>query len=86
MDGPASDGWRWPAEWERHAASWLVWPHNPETWPQRLPHAQAQFAGFVRELSDREPVNLLVRDPDSRWHVANPEKRFPGRLVHRKYQ
>ena len=24
---------RWPAEWAPHRATWLSWPHNPETWP-----------------------------------------------------
>ena len=46
---------RWPAEWEPHAATWLAWPHNPDTWPGRLGRAQSQFAVFVRELSFREP-------------------------------
>lgn len=54
---------RWPAEWEPHAATWLAWPHNPTTWPGRLGRAQAQFAVFVRELSFREPVRLLVGEP-----------------------
>lgn len=58
----APTGFRWPAEWERHAATWLAWPHNPSTWPGHLEAAQAAFAVFVRELSFREPVNLLVED------------------------
>jgi agmatine deiminase len=59
---PAQQGWRWPAEWETHAATWLAWPHNPETWPGRLERAVDQFAGFVRELHFRETVRLLVTD------------------------
>jgi len=59
---PAQAGFRWPAEWEPHAATWLAWPHNPDTWPGRLAEAQAQYAGLVRELSFRERVRLLVRD------------------------
>jgi agmatine deiminase len=52
----------WPAEWEPHAATWLAWPHNAETWPGRLEQAQREFAGFVRELHQRETVRLLVND------------------------
>lgn len=59
---PAQQGWRWPAEWEKHAATWLAWPHNPETWPGRLEQAVTAFAGFVRELHFRETVRLLVTD------------------------
>jgi len=57
---------RWPAEWEPHAATWLAWPHNPDTWPGRLERAQSQFAVFVRELSFREPVRILVGNPEMR--------------------
>jgi agmatine deiminase len=59
---PAQQGWRWPAEWETHAATWLAWPHNPETWPGRLERAVGDFAAFVRELHFRETVRLLVTD------------------------
>ena len=59
---PADTGWRWPAEWEPHAATWLAWPHNPDTWPGRLAEAREQYAGIVRELCFRERVRLLVRD------------------------
>ncbi len=51
---------RWPAEWEPHAATWLVWPQNPETWPGRLEDARREYAVFVRELAAREPVELIV--------------------------
>lgn len=53
---------RWPAEWEPHAATWLAWPHNRETWPGRLRRAQGAYAVFVREIALREPVRLLVAD------------------------
>ncbi|MGI9590677.1 MAG: agmatine deiminase family protein [Myxococcota bacterium] len=65
MGAPAREGWRWPAEWEPHAATWLAWPHNPETWPGRLEHAQDAFAVFVRELAAREPVQLLVNNVET---------------------
>ena len=29
---PAQLGYRMPAEWQRHAATWLAWPKDPETW------------------------------------------------------
>ena len=29
---------RLPAEWERHEATWLSWPHNPETWSRSEEH------------------------------------------------
>jgi agmatine deiminase len=59
---PARRGWRWPAEWEPHAATWIAWPHNPETWPGRLERAEAAFAEIARALEGRESLCILVSD------------------------
>lgn len=60
MSSP-TPGFRWPAEWEPHAATWLVWPHNPETWPGKLTRIPAIFAQMVRALLPGESVDILVR-------------------------
>ncbi len=57
---PAAFGYRWPAEWEPHAATWLAWPHNPNTWPGKFEPVPAQFAEFVRKLAQFEPVHVLA--------------------------
>lgn len=57
---PVQAGYRWPAEWEPHTATWLTWPHNPATWPDRLEHAEREYAEFVRVLAEFEPVRILV--------------------------
>ncbi len=59
---PRQRGFRWPAEWEPHAGTWLTWPHNPDTWPGRLGEAEKAFAAMARSLHGRETVNLLVAD------------------------
>lgn len=51
-----------PAEWERHAATWLSWPHNRETWPGKFEPIPGIFAEMVRELSAEELVHINVRD------------------------
>ena len=55
-----SDAFRWPAEWEEHAATWLAWPHNPETWPGHLSRVPPVFARMVRALLPGESVEILV--------------------------
>lgn len=62
MSDPAAEGWRWPAEWEPHRATWLSWPHNPETWPGRLERVYAPYAEMVGVLAAHEPVCINVRD------------------------
>jgi agmatine deiminase len=59
---PAALGYRMPAEWEPHAATWLAWPHNEETWPQCLPQVQAIFLQMMAALLRHEQVHLLVND------------------------
>lgn len=61
---PAARGFRWPAEWEEHAGTWLTWPHNPDTWPGHLTDAREAFAAMVRALHEQETVNLLVGDAE----------------------
>lgn len=57
---PAELGYRWPAEWEPHAATWLSWPHNPATWPGKFDVIPAHYARFVRTVAEFEPVMLLA--------------------------
>ncbi len=59
---PAGEGFRWPAEWEPHAATWLSWPHNAETWPGRVPAAEDAFVAIVRALCAGERVCISVQD------------------------
>jgi agmatine deiminase len=59
---PAAEGFSWPAEWEPHAATWLAWPHNLETWPGRLEAALQEFVALVRTLCAFETVRVLVAD------------------------
>src|SRR5437762_366461 len=59
---PADQGWRMPAEWEPHEATWLAWPHNPDDWPGKFEAIPWVYAELVRHLSRSERVHLLVND------------------------
>jgi agmatine deiminase len=59
-EAPAALGYRWPAEWEPHAATWLSWPRNPNTWPGKFEAIPEKFAAFVRTLAEFEPVHILA--------------------------
>lgn len=63
---PRSLGFAMPAEWERHAATWLAWPHDPATWPGHVPEAETAFTEMVRALTTGERVELLVKDAATR--------------------
>jgi agmatine deiminase len=57
---PASLGYRVPAEWEPHAATWLSWPHRTATWPGAFEPIPGVWAGLVETLCEFEPVNILA--------------------------
>lgn len=59
---PGAAGYRMPAEWEPHAATWLAWPHKRESWPGKFEPVPAVFARMIREIVEGEAVHLLVRD------------------------
>ena len=49
-----------PAEWERHHATWIGWPHNSSDWPGRLGPIPWVYAEIVRKLAPGEVVRVLV--------------------------
>jgi agmatine deiminase len=59
---PRQLGYRMPAEWEPHEATWLAWPHNPEDWPGKFAAIPWLYAEIVRLLAARERVHLIVED------------------------
>ncbi len=59
---PRELGYRMPAEWETHEATWLAWPHNPEDWPGKFQTIPWLYAEIVRLLSSRERVHVLIDD------------------------
>ena len=59
---PAALGYRMPAEWEPHAATWLAWPHKEESWPGNFEPIPAVWVEMVRALYPGERVDILVND------------------------
>ncbi len=59
-DTPAALGYRMPAEWESHAATWVAWPHNRDTWPGRFDPIPHVWARLVETLAQCETVHVLA--------------------------
>jgi agmatine deiminase len=57
---PAALGFRQPAEWEPHRATWLAWPHHEADWPGKLPAIAWVYTEIIRKLAPREQVRLIV--------------------------
>jgi agmatine deiminase len=58
---PAELGYAMPAEWERHEATWLGWPHNASDWPGKFEVIPWVYGEMVRKISTGEKIYLLVR-------------------------
>ncbi len=59
-DTPAALGFRMPAEWEPHHATWLGWPHNASDWPGKFAPIPWVYGEIVRALAPREIARILV--------------------------
>ncbi|HEX3818233.1 MAG TPA: agmatine deiminase family protein [Chthoniobacterales bacterium] len=58
---PAALGYRMPAEWEPHAATWLSWPRREGiSFPDSYDHVLPTLRTMVAALLDSEPVNINV--------------------------
>jgi agmatine deiminase len=56
-------GYRMPAEWEEHEATWIAWPKDPDSFPEELlPNVEASYVKIINALHKNEKVNLLVDD------------------------
>src|SRR6266850_2278646 len=51
---------RMPAEWERHEATWMAWPHYAGDWPGKFEPIPWVYAEIIRHLSRHERVELIV--------------------------
>ncbi len=76
-------GYRMPAEWSPHQATWFSWPHNPDTWSDYLPAVERILADAVAALAKGELVRINVRDSGHGYHVQKllAGKVSPDRVV-----
>jgi agmatine deiminase len=51
-----------PPEWAPHLATYLVWPHNRDTWPGKFEAIVPVFARMAAAIAEFEPLRLLVAD------------------------
>jgi len=77
---PRALGYRMPAEWDRHEATWLAWPHNPEDWPGKFQAIPWVYAEIVRLLAARERVHLLVQDAQAEQRARKTLERAGANL------
>src|SRR5215813_499563 len=59
---PAALGFSMPAEWEKHEATWLGWPHNETDWPGKIDTIRWVYGEIVRKIAAGEIVRILINN------------------------
>ena len=62
MKTPAQLGYSFPAEWHKHTATWLSWPHKEASWPGKIHTVYAPYSKFIKAVSQAEFVCINVAD------------------------
>jgi agmatine deiminase len=66
---PDPQRYRMPAEWAPHAATWLSWPHNRDTWPGCFDGVEPAMVRAAAALAESELVYVNVLDAEHEVHV-----------------
>ena len=48
-----------PAEWSKHRATWIAWPHLDSDFPGKIEPVRWAFCELIRHLSQQEKVEVL---------------------------
>jgi len=68
---PKELGYFFPAEWHRHRATWLSYPHEDSySWPGTLQNIFPYYHAFIKELSKGERVCINVRNENLKNRVT----------------
>jgi agmatine deiminase len=62
LAGGTPEGYRMPAEWEPHEATWLGWPHNVEDWPGKITPIPWVYCEIIRKTAEGEKVRIIIDD------------------------
>ena len=73
-------GYRFPGEFEAHEATWLSWPHNPNTWLGMLDRIIPIEAEFAAGLTHQERVHINVQTVKRAEYVRGLIKQKGGDL------
>jgi agmatine deiminase len=61
MKTPRQLGFRMPAEWEPHAATWIAWPHETSDWPGKFQPIASVYGELARHITTVERLRVIVR-------------------------
>jgi agmatine deiminase len=64
MQTPQQQGYRFPAEWEKHEATWLTWPYLDGSFPGKVESVYPAYTQLIKHISIAEKVRINVPDSE----------------------
>jgi agmatine deiminase len=65
-DTPREAGYAFPAEWEKHEATWLSWPHKEASWPGKIESIYGPYCEFIKVVAAGEKVRININDEETK--------------------
>lgn len=62
MQTPKNLGFRFPAEWEKHEATWLTWPYLDGSFPGKVESVYPSYLAFIKQIVKAEKVRINMPD------------------------
>jgi agmatine deiminase len=57
---PDALGYKFPAEFAEHEATWLSWPHKEASWPGKIDTIFSNYALFIKYVAQGEKVRINI--------------------------
>jgi agmatine deiminase len=70
MVTPKSLDYYFPAEWEKHEATWLTFPYHEDSFPGKMNDIIPSYMTFIKTIARAEKVRINVQDTRNRKRVA----------------
>ena len=67
---PRELGYCMPAEWCKHEAIWLAWPHDPSTFTSGVEKVEETYVQIINLIHKDEYVNLFVKDENMKKRIT----------------
>lgn len=82
---PKELGYYFPAEFAKHDATWLSWPHKEASWPGKIDAIYPIYAQFIKLLAEGERVNINVVDESMKQNALQYLKEVQADLDQVKF-
>ncbi len=82
MTTPKEQGYFFPAEFAKHSATWLSWPHKEASWPGKIETIYPVYAEFIKRVAEGEKVKINVLDEAMKQKAIGYLQKADANLSH----